>query len=56
MIAWFAVNIGTIVLTIVIAVIVALIIRGIIKDKKRGKSSCGCNCANCPNSGGCHGH
>lgn len=34
MLAWFAVNIGTIILTIVIAVIVALIIRGIIKDKK----------------------
>jgi hypothetical protein len=26
-----------------------------VKDKKRGKSSCGCNCGCCPNSAACHG-
>ena len=27
---------------------------GFIKDKKAGKSSCGCNCANCAMAGKCH--
>ena len=45
-------------LTIVIAseieiVVVAIIVKGIL-NKKKGKSSCGCNCGNCPMSGKCH--
>ena len=36
-----------VVIIAVLAVIVGLIIRGMIKDKKAGKSSCGCDCRAC---------
>lgn len=45
---------GTAVVVIILAVIVGLVIRGMIKDKKAGKSSCGCSCGNCPMAGQCH--
>jgi len=56
MFAWLIANLGTIILILVIAAIVGLIIFNMVKNKKRGKSSCGCNCCNCPNSDSCHGH
>ena len=34
--------------------VVALIIRGIIKNKKSGKSGCGCGCSGCAMNGSCH--
>ena len=54
MLAWIAENIGTILITAALALIVALIARKLIKDKKKGKSSCGCNCAHCAMAGPCH--
>ncbi|MDD2970810.1 MAG: FeoB-associated Cys-rich membrane protein [Lachnospiraceae bacterium] len=42
---------GTIIVGAALLVIVGLIVRKMIKDKKAGKSSCGCNCAEC--HGGC---
>ncbi|MEE0859143.1 MAG: FeoB-associated Cys-rich membrane protein [Acutalibacteraceae bacterium] len=54
MISWFVANIGTIILCLVLVVIVALIISNMIKNKKQGKTSCGCGCQNCPMSGSCH--
>ncbi len=37
-----------------LAAIVALIIIKLIKDKKKGKSTCGGNCGHCPMGGSCH--
>ncbi len=54
MLAWIAENIGTILITAALVLIVALITRKLIKDKKKGKSSCGCNCAHCAMAGSCH--
>lgn len=54
MFAWISENIATILICIVLLGIVAAIIAGIIRDKKKGKSSCGCGCANCPMSDSCH--
>ncbi len=54
MFAWIAENIGTILITAALILIVALITRKLIKDKKKGKSSCGCNCAHCAMAGSCH--
>ncbi len=54
MISWLLANIGTITVGLIIAVIVAAIIVKILKDKKKGKSSCDCNCGGCPMSGKCH--
>ena len=51
MLAWLSKNIATIIICLVLAVIVALIIYNLVKDKKKGKSSCGCNCAHCAMAG-----
>ena len=48
-------NLATVITLAVIAAIVALIIVGIVRDRKAGKSSCGCSCASCPMGGACHG-
>ena len=54
MFAWIAHNIVTIIICLVLAAIVAAIIAKIVIDKKKGRSSCGCNCAHCALSGSCH--
>lgn len=54
MLAWITENIGTILISAVLLLVVVLIIRKLVKDKKKGKSSCGCNCAHCAMSGYCH--
>ncbi len=54
MISWISQNIVTIIICLVLALIVTLIIVGLVRDKKKGKSSCGCNCANCAMRGSCH--
>ena len=51
---WLSENIGTIGVSLVLILIVAMIIRSMIRDKKRGKSSCGCKCSHCPMSASCH--
>lgn len=54
MLAWIAENLATIIICLVLAVIVAAIIIGLLRNKKKGKSSCGCNCAHCAMAGSCH--
>ena len=54
MVVWLTENAGTIVVSLILVAIVALAIRSIVKDKKSGKSSCGCNCSHCAMSGRCH--
>jgi len=45
---------ATVIISLVLFAIVAGIITKMVKDKKAGKSSCGCGCSNCPMSGECH--
>lgn len=54
MFAWIAENLATIIICLVLAVIVAAIIIGLVRNKKKVKSSCGCNCAHCAMAGSCH--
>lgn len=54
MIMWISQNISTIIICIVLAGAVAGIIIKMIKNKKNGKSSCGCGCSNCAMSEVCH--
>ena len=54
MLAWIAGNIGTIIICVVLILIVAAVIFSLVRDKKKGKSSCGCNCAHCAMAGACH--
>jgi hypothetical protein len=47
-------NAGTILVSLALIGLVAWIVAGLRKNKKQGKSSCGCNCGSCPMSGSCH--
>ena len=51
---WIAQNLGTLLISSVLIAIVTSIIISLIRQKKRGKSSCGCNCAHCALHGQCH--
>ena len=53
MLIWLSANLINIVLFAVLVLIVGLLLRGMIRDKKAGKSSCGCNCASCGACSGC---
>lgn len=54
MFVWIAENIWTIIICAALILIVASIIVGLVKNKKKGKSSCGCSCAHCAMAGSCH--
>ena len=54
MLEFLIANIGTIIVFVVLAIIVGTIIYKMYRDKKQGKSSCGCNCASCPMANECH--
>ncbi len=54
MLEWFIANTGTILAGLVLLFLVAGIIRSLVKDKKKGKSTCGNNCAHCAMAGKCH--
>ena len=47
-------NIGTILAALIVIAIVCAAVVTMIKDKKKGRSSCGCNCAHCSMAGSCH--
>jgi hypothetical protein len=54
MFAWLSANIGTILIVLVLLAVVIGIIVKLRKDKKKGVSSCGGNCAHCAMHGACH--
>lgn len=53
---WLAQNIATIFICLVLMLIVAAIIFSLVRNKKKGKSSCGGGCKGCLMSGSCHKH
>ena len=54
MLKFLTANLGTIVVCAVLLLIVVLIVINLINKKKKGQSTCGCGCDNCPSSGVCH--
>ena len=54
MFQWIGENMGTIVVSIALIALVAGIVIRMRKDRKQGKSSCGCSCGSCPMSGASH--
>ena len=48
-------NLGTILITVVLVTILASIVVKLVRDKRKGKSSCGGNCAHCALGCSCHG-
>lgn len=51
---WLVSHIGTIIVCAILIAVVALVIWSMVKDRKKGKSSCGCSCSQCAMSGACH--
>lgn len=51
---WILDNLSTIIITAALIAAVAAVIKHLVSQKKQGKSSCGCGCANCAMSGTCH--
>ncbi len=54
MFTWISGNIATIIICAFLLAVVAAVIGKMVRDKKKGKSSCGCGCANCAMNGACH--
>ena len=54
MLNWIVNNLATILISLGLLLIVAAIVVKLVKDKKKGKSSCGCNCAHCAMDGTWH--
>lgn len=54
MLSWIISNIATIVICLILAAVVAAVVVKLVRDKKKGRSSCGCGCSNCAMSGCCH--
>ena len=54
MMDWLSSNLANIIVIAVVALAVFIAVRSLVKDKKAGKSSCGCNCSNCALAGKCH--
>ena len=54
MLSWLSANIGTVLITLLLIAVIVVIIVKLRKDKKKGVSSCGGNCAHCAMSGTCH--
>lgn len=54
MLTWICENIATIVICAVLIAVVAAIIAGMAKNRKKGKSCCGCGCSGCPMGGSCN--
>ena len=51
---WLAANIATILICLGLCAVVGLIVFSLVRDKRRGKSSCGCKCSGCAMQGKCH--
>ncbi|MBQ8825401.1 MAG: FeoB-associated Cys-rich membrane protein [Ruminococcus sp.] len=54
MLEWISQNLATIIISVIVIAVVATIIIKMMRDKKNGKTSCGCGCDNCPSSSMCH--
>lgn len=54
MLVWIADNAGTVIVALALLGIVCGIVIKLVKNRKEGKSSCGCGCEHCAMSGTCH--
>ncbi len=54
MLVWITTNFATILVCLILLAIAALIITHLIRNKRRGKTPCGCDCAACAPRGSRH--
>lgn len=53
MAAWFSANMANIIIIVLLVLVIGSAVRRMIRNKKAGRTSCGCGCASC--NGGCAG-
>jgi len=51
---WLAENVGNIVVVIILLIVLGLALFSVIRRKRKGLSSCGCDCGSCGMSGFCN--
>ncbi len=51
---WILNNIATLLVGVLLLAVVVAILAYMVRNKKKGKSSCGSSCSNCPMGGRCH--
>lgn len=54
MFLWIKQNLSTIIVSIILIAAVSGVVVKMIKDRRAGKSSCGCGCQGCSMNGICH--
>lgn len=54
MLQFLSENIATIIVGAIVLALVAIVVWKMASDKKKGKSSCGAGCVQCPNAAYCH--
>ena len=54
MLSWLSANIGTVLITLLLIAVVTAVIIKMIREKRKGRSSCGCGCEHCAMRGTCH--
>ena len=54
MFSWLLENLATMIIGIMQLALVVFITVRLVKNKRRGKSACGCACSACPMEGACH--
>lgn len=47
MLSWLSANLTNLVIAALLVLAVGLAVRSMIRNRKAGKSSCGCDCASC---------
>lgn len=54
MLQWLNANWGTLVICLILGAVIALIVLSLVKNRRAGRTSCGCGCADCAMAGRCH--
>ncbi len=54
MLAWLCENAATVIIAAVLVAAVIIILVKMVRDKRQGRSSCGCGCSSCAMRGSCH--
>lgn len=54
MLSWLSQNLVTILVVFALVALVAVIVLVLVRDKRKGKCTCGASCAHCAMAGSCH--
>lgn len=54
MLAWVIENLSTLIISAILIAAVTAVVLSMIRGRKKGKSSCGCGCADCALRSSCH--